>query len=68
MREASFFHLEFGGVDQDTAVLNLRTMLEVQHLVKHDLLDDIEGHGGRIENAADENGVMRRIVTRQGMS
>src|SRR5690349_12310850 len=40
-------------------------MLHVQHLVVHDVVDDVGGSAGVIEYATDEDHIVRRVVAPQ---
>ena len=43
-------------------------MLEVKHLVIHDVLDRETGNPGMVEDAAHHDGIVRRIVVAQAIA
>ncbi len=62
LREQLFFFLELRGMNAAARSAELDRMLEVKHLVVNDVFDDIAGHANVIEDAADDDGVVRGIV------
>src|SRR5581483_5792384 len=45
-----------------SAAAQLDRMLQVQHLVIDDVLQNIMRHRGMVEDAADDDGIVRRVV------
>ena len=61
-RESAFIGFELRRMDDKPAIFNAGLVFDVKHLVVHHILDDVAGDFYRIENAADEDGMMRRVV------
>src|SRR5207302_10637949 len=56
------FCLELRRVHAPAAAAQLYRMLQVQHLVIHDVIEYVRGHRRMVEDAADDDGIVRRIV------
>jgi hypothetical protein len=63
--EETLFGLKFAGVDAATSSFDADGVLEVKHLVVEKVLDGATGGIGAIEDAADDDGVVGRIVVAQ---
>src|SRR5262252_7462533 len=61
-RKQLFFFQKVARVDATTAAAQLDRMFEVQHLVEKDVFHDKAGHSSVIEYAADDDGVVGRVV------
>src|SRR5882724_8752377 len=62
MREEFFFFPEGRGMDQASAAAQLDRMPQVEHLVVDQIFNGIQRDACGIENAADDDGVVRGIV------
>src|SRR5450631_263261 len=62
LRKQFFFGLKFRGVDTAAAAPQSHWMLEMEHLVIHDVLDGGAGHPRMVEDTTDDDGIMRGIV------
>ena len=60
--EARFVGFELAGVDAAAQAARLDRMLEVQHLVVEQVFDGVARAGGAVEDAADDDGVVRGVV------
>src|SRR6185312_6446047 len=67
-REEFFVSLELGGVYAAPAASYLNRMLQVEHLVINNIFQHRLWHAGMVENAADDNRVVRRIVMSQAVT
>ena len=54
--------MEFAGVNAAPASTKPDRVLEMQHFVVNDVFDRITWYREMIEDAADDNGIVRRIV------
>ena len=64
--EEFFFRLKFGRVHTAAAAAQSYRVLEVEHLVIHDVLDGGAGNAGMVEDAAHHDGIVRRVVVARG--
>jgi hypothetical protein len=62
MREETLLGLEFAGVNAAASGLHADGMLEVQHLVVEQILDGAARSVGAIEDAADHDGIVGRVI------
>ena len=62
VRELPFFRLKLRRVHAAPAASQLHRMLQVQHLVVDDVFDGVTRERGMVEDAADDDGVVRGIV------
>ena len=60
--EEALFGLELAGVDAAAAGFDADGMLEVEHLVVEQVLDGAARSVGAVEDAADDDGVVRGVV------
>ena len=58
----AFFGLELAGVDAAAASFDADGVLEVEHLVVEEIFDGAAGSVGAVEDAADDDGVVRGVV------
>ena len=65
LRKQSLFIMKFPRVYAAAAPPHFHRMLQMQHLVKQNVLDRITRHPRMIKNAADNNRIVRRIVMPQ---
>jgi hypothetical protein len=65
LRKQSLFIMKFPRVHAAAAPPHFYRMLQMQHLVKQNVLDRITRHPRMIKNAADNNRIVRRIVMSQ---
>src|ERR1700751_5307467 len=65
LRKQSLFIMKFPRVYTAAAPPHFHRMLQMQHLVKQNVLDRITRHARMIKNAADDNRIVRRIVMPQ---
>src|SRR5690349_5533192 len=65
LRKQILLRLKFGGMYAAPAAALLDRMLQVQHLVVEDVLEGVARHLGMIEDAADDNSIVCRIVMSQ---
>jgi len=63
-----FLGLKFGRMHAAAAASELDRMLEVQHLVINDVIHDIAGNMRVIESAADDDGIVSRVVVAEPVS
>src|SRR3954471_14584924 len=68
MHESLFFRLEFGGVHDDSRIMNSRMMLHMQHLVEHHVFGHVMGDIRGIENPADEDRIVRGVEAAQNVA
>ncbi len=62
LREEALFGLELAGVDTAATGFDADGVLEVEHLVVEEVLDGAAGGVGAVEDAGDDDGVVRCIV------
>ncbi|WP_188757731.1 hypothetical protein [Edaphobacter acidisoli] len=62
LREETFFSLKFAGVHTTAAGFDANRMLEVEHLVIEQIFDGAAWRVGPVEDATDDDGVMRSVV------
>src|SRR5262249_56793426 len=62
LRKQFLFRMELRWVDAAAAAVQLDRMPQMQHLVVDDVVDGIAGDCGVIEDAADHDGIVRRVV------
>src|SRR5579871_3409680 len=67
-RKQLLFRLKLCRMDAAAAAAQFDRMLQVQHFVIKDVLQDIAWHSGVIENPADDDGVVRGIVMPQAVA
>lgn len=60
--EQFFFGVKLWRVHAAAAAAEPDGMLQMEHFVVDDVVQNIGGHGRMIENAADDDGVVRRVV------
>src|SRR5207245_8399957 len=60
--ESLLFFPKLPRVDDAAMALALHRILDVQHLMKHEVFDEVARGPGRIQQPADGDGVVRRIV------
>lgn len=65
LRKEFFFLLECGRMHHASAAAQLDGMPQVKHLMINKIFDGIERDARRVENAADDNSVMRGIIVTQ---
>ena len=65
LRKQSLFIMKFPRMYAAAAPPHFHGMLQMQHLVKQNVLDRITRHPRMIKNAADDNRIVRRIVMPQ---
>ncbi|WP_433973178.1 hypothetical protein [Tunturiibacter lichenicola] len=61
-REEALFGLELAGVDAAAASFDADRVLEVEHLVVEEILDGATRGVGAVEDAGDDDGVVRCVV------
>src|SRR5882762_5483498 len=61
-RKVLFFCQKFGGMHASPAPPQLDRVLQVQHLMEQDVFDCVARHARMVEDAADHDGIVRRIV------
>lgn len=62
LRKQLFLGPEFGGVDAPPAAIQLHWVPQMKHLVIDDVLDGVAGYSGMVEDTADDDRVVGRIV------
>lgn len=62
LRKARFFRFELGGMNTSAYAARPHRVLEMKHFMVEQVLDCIAWTGGPVEDAAHDNGVMRRVV------
>src|SRR6202044_679748 len=60
-----FFRLKFRSVNAAATATQLDRMFQVEHLVIHDIFHSTPRHANVIEDTADNNCIVRRIVMRE---
>src|SRR3989442_15543069 len=63
-----FVRPEFPGVNDPPAIMNPREMLHVKHLVEEDIRRHVQRNRRHIENAADKDRIVGRIVTPENVA
>jgi hypothetical protein len=66
--EKLFFCLKVGRVHTAAAAPKSYRMLEVEHLVIHDVFDGETGNPGMIEDAAHHDGIVRGIIVAEAIA
>src|SRR5258708_2405258 len=65
--ERFFFRHKLARVHASSAAPKFHGMLQMQHLVKHDVFDDEARHAGMIKDTADHDRVVRGIVVAEAI-
>ena len=68
VREQLLLGSKFRGMNTPPAAAQMDGMFEVQHLVVDDVFEDAKWHERMIENTADDNRVVGRVVVTQTVS
>lgn len=67
LREAPFFVFKVARVNDEAGPADFRLMLDMKHLVEHHKISHETRNGGRVEDAADENGVVGAVEPPQNI-
>ena len=68
VRELFFLQQELSTMHATATAPQLDGVLQVEHFVKDDVIDGISGYRGMIEDAADYDGIVSRIIMPKTMT
>lgn len=68
MREELFFGLELGGMNAAAAAAQFDRVLEVKHFVIDDVFDGVARNARMVEDTANDNGVVGRVVVPEAVA